>query len=157
MCGSLTILVSFECSVTQPQPLGLWTRNSLSEALTLHCRCQQHPWLVPPRCQTSLCLQVDAQYSPSAALSLSRVQLFATPWTVAGQPPLSMGVLQARVLEWLPFPSPGDLPNPGIEPRSPALQADSLLSEPPGKLGRCQILLQQNNLKYLQTFPKVAR
>ena len=40
--------------------------------------------------------------------------------------------LQARILEW-PFPSPGDLPNPGIEPRSPALQADSLPSEPPGK------------------------
>ena len=43
-------------------------------------------------------------------------------------------ILQARVLEWLPFPSPGDLPNPGIEPRSPALQADTLTSEPPGKL-----------------------
>ena len=43
-------------------------------------------------------------------------------------------IFQARVLEWaLPFPSPGDLPNPGIKPRSPALQADALLSEPPGK------------------------
>ena len=39
------------------------------------------------------------------------------------------GILQARILEWLPFPSPGDLPDPGIEPRSPALQADSLISE----------------------------
>ena len=43
------------------------------------------------------------------------------------------GIFQARVLEWLPFPSPGDLPNPGIEPRPSALQADSLLSDPPGK------------------------
>ena len=43
------------------------------------------------------------------------------------------GILQARILEWIAFPS-GDLPNPGIEPRSPALQVDSLLSEPPGKL-----------------------
>ena len=43
------------------------------------------------------------------------------------------GILQARILEWLPFPSPGDLPDPGIEPRSPALQADALTSEPPGK------------------------
>ena len=44
------------------------------------------------------------------------------------------GILQARILEWvLPFPSPGDLPNPGIEPGSPALQADALTSEPPGK------------------------
>ena len=42
-------------------------------------------------------------------------------------------ILQARILEWVPFPSPGDLPDPGIEPRSPILQADSLPSEPPGK------------------------
>ena len=43
------------------------------------------------------------------------------------------GILQARILEWVTFPSLGDLPNPGIEPRSPALQADSLPAEPPGK------------------------
>ena len=43
------------------------------------------------------------------------------------------GILQARILEWLPFPSPGDFPDPGIKPRSPALQADSLSFEPPGK------------------------
>ena len=43
------------------------------------------------------------------------------------------GILQARIWSGLPFPSLGDLPDPGIEPRSPALQADSLLSEPPGK------------------------
>ena len=43
------------------------------------------------------------------------------------------GILQARILEWVPFPSPGDLPNPGIEPRFPALQADSLPTELSGK------------------------
>ena len=43
------------------------------------------------------------------------------------------GILQARILEWVAFPSPGDLPDPGIEPRSPALQADSLPPELPGK------------------------
>ena len=43
------------------------------------------------------------------------------------------GILQARIQEWVPFPSPGDLPNPGIEPRSLALQADSLPAEPQGK------------------------
>ena len=50
-------------------------------------------------------------------------------------PPASSvhGILQARMLEWIPFPSPGDLSDPGIKPRSPALQADSLPSEPPGK------------------------
>ena len=41
------------------------------------------------------------------------------------------GILQARIPEWVPFPSPGDLPNPGIEPRSATLHADSLLAEPP--------------------------
>ena len=44
------------------------------------------------------------------------------------------GILQARILEWLPFPSPGDLPDTGIEPGSPALQADSLPTELQGKL-----------------------
>ena len=43
------------------------------------------------------------------------------------------GIFQARILEWVAIPSPGDLPDPGTEPGSPALQADSLLSEPPGK------------------------
>ena len=56
-----------------------------------------------------------------------------TPWNVARQAPLSMGILPARILEWLPCPPPKELPNPGIEPRSLALQVDSLLSEPPGK------------------------
>ena len=65
--------------------------------------------------------------------SLSRVQLFVTPWTVAYQVPLSMGFSRQEYWRGLPFPSPGDLPDPGIELRSPALQADALLSEPPGK------------------------
>ena len=65
--------------------------------------------------------------------SLSRVQLFVTPWTVAHQAPLSMGLSRQEYWSGLPFPSPGDLPEPGIKPWSPALQADSLLSESPGK------------------------
>ena len=65
--------------------------------------------------------------------SLSRVQLFATPWTVAHQAPPSMGFSRQEYWSGLPFPSPGDLPDPGIKPRSPALQADALTSEPPGK------------------------
>ena len=56
-----------------------------------------------------------------------------TPWTVVLLAPLSVGILQARILEWVVMPSSGDLPNLGIEPRSPTLQADSLPSEPPGK------------------------
>ena len=46
------------------------------------------------------------------------------------------GIIQARILDWVAIPTPGDLPNPGIEPRSPSLQADSLPSEPPGKPGQ---------------------
>ena len=57
----------------------------------------------------------------------------ATPWTVACQAPLSMEFSRKQYFSGLPFPSPGDLPDPGIEPGSPALQADSLPSEPPGK------------------------
>ena len=64
---------------------------------------------------------------------LSHVRLFATPWTVAHQAPLSMGFSRQEYWSGLPFPSPGDLPDPGIEPGSPALQADTLTSELPGK------------------------
>ena len=64
---------------------------------------------------------------------LSCVWLFVTPWTVGYQTPPSMGFSRQECWSGLPFPSPGDLPNPGIEPRSPALQTDALPSEPPGK------------------------
>ena len=59
---------------------------------------------------------------------LRHVQLFVTPWTTARQAPLS-----TEFSSGLQFPSPGDLPNPGISPRSPLLQSDSLLSQSPGK------------------------
>ena len=65
--------------------------------------------------------------------SLHHVQLFVTPWTVIRQAPLSMEFSRQEYWSGLPFPSPGDLPDPGIEPRSPALQADSLPNEPPWK------------------------
>ena len=65
--------------------------------------------------------------------SLSRVQLFMTPRTVAYQVPLSMGFSRQEYWSGLPFPSPGNLPNPGIEPESPALQVDSLPIELPVK------------------------
>ena len=63
--------------------------------------------------------------------SLSRVRLFPTPWTIAHQAPLFMGFSRQEYWSGLPFPSPEDIPNPGIEPRSPTLQADALTSEPP--------------------------
>ena len=58
--------------------------------------------------------------------SLSHVRLFVTPWSVHR-------ILQARILEWVTFPSLGDLPDPGIEPRSPTLLTDALPSDPAGK------------------------
>ena len=78
--------------------------------------------------------------------SLSIVRLFATPWTAACQAPLSMRFSRQRYWSGLPFPSSGDLPNPGIEPRSPALQADSLpteLQEKPTVYDKCLIKMEK--------------
>ena len=71
---------------------------------------------------------------------LSRVRLFATPWTVAYQVQTSMGFSRQEYWSGLPFPSPGDLPDPGIEPRSPFKQADSSSFEPPGSYGKTIIV-----------------
>ena len=68
--------------------------------------------------------------------SLSCVRLFATPWTVAYQAPPSMGFSRQEYWSGLPFPSPGDLPDPGIELGPPAFQADALTAEPPEKPGK---------------------
>ena len=67
------------------------------------------------------------------SVSHSVVSDSATLWTVARQAPLSMGFPRQEYWSGLPFPSPMDLLDPGVEPWSPALQADSLPSEPPGK------------------------
>ena len=58
---------------------------------------------------------------------------YVTPWTIARQAPQSVKFSRQEYWNGLPFPSPGDLPDPGVEPRSPTLQADALPSEPPGK------------------------
>ena len=77
-------------------------------------------------CPYPKCVCVHAQF-------LSCARLFATPWTVARQAPLSMGSSREEYWSGLPFPSPRDLPDPGIKSRSPALQVDSLSSGPTGK------------------------
>ena len=96
--------------------------------------------------------------------SPSHVQLFATPWTVAYQAPLSMEFSRQEYWSGLPFPSPRDLLNPGIEPRSPALQADSLPSEPASPI-KCGEWNQSNRTKchfvfelspYSQTLKRVC-
>ena len=67
------------------------------------------------------------------SVSCSFIQLFATPWTIGHQTPLSMGFSRQKYWSGLLCPPPGDLPDPRVESGSPALQADSLPSEPPGK------------------------
>ena len=81
-------------------------------------------------------------------------QFFVTPWIVAYQVSLSMGFSRQEYWSGLPFLSAGDLPNPGIEPRSPALQADSLPSEPPGKPHQGRLGSFLENPFSLKTFKK---
>ena len=91
-------------------------------------------WMnLEPIIQSEVSQKEKNKYCNSLVHSLSHVRLLATPWTAAHQASLSMGFSRQEYWSGLPFPPPGDLPNPGIEPRSPALQADSLPSEPPGK------------------------
>ena len=71
---------------------------------------------------------------------LTHVWLFVTPWTIAYQTPLFMEFSRQEYWSGLPFPSPGDLPDPGIEPGSPTFQADALPSEPPGKLFHLKLI-----------------
>ena len=79
---------------------------------------------------------------------LSRVQLFVIPWAVACQAPLSIGFSRQEYWSQLPFSSPGDLPKPGIEPGSPALQTVSLLTKLPG-----EPLLKYSCFAVLYLFP----
>ena len=87
-------------------------------------------------CPTILsCLMVpNSEYSSGGGgLVIKSCPTLVTPWIVAHQAPLSMGFSRQEYWNGLPFPSPGDLPDPGIEPGSPALQADSLPTELRGK------------------------
>ena len=72
------------------------------------------------------------------AQSLSHVSLFSTTWTIDHQAPLSTGFSRQEYWSGLPFPPPGDLPDPGTKPASPALAGELFTTEPPGKslLGR---------------------
>ena len=101
---------------------------------------------------SSLPIPISLSFSKKVK-SLSCVWLFVTPWTVASQGPLSMGFSRQEYWSGLPFPSPGDLPNPGIEPGSPSLQADALPSEPPGKPSKVRIAKLSCNDKKFAFFP----
>ena len=118
-----------------------WT-NKENQRITLRARQQL---------QNENLLEIQTRNTPSIGLSascfkkrsppshmevqsLSRVRLFVTPWTVAHQASPSMGFPSQEYWSGLPFPSPGNLLHPGIEPRSPALKVDALPPEPQGRL-----------------------
>ena len=84
----------------------------------------------------------------------SRVQFFATVWTIARQAPLFMVLSQQEYWSGLPFPPPGDLPDPGIKPASPALAGGFFTPERPGKPISKYIWLLRHfpNIKYLDSF-----
>ena len=76
---------------------------------------------------------MSAQLAWSEVKSLSRVQHFATPWTLAYQAPPSIGFSRQEYWSGLPFPTPGDHPNPGIEPTSPTLAGGFFITVLPEK------------------------
>ena len=82
--------------------------------------------------------------------SLSRIRLFAAPWTAAFQAPLSMGFSRQEYWSGLPFPPPGDLPNPGIEPASPALAGRFFTTEPPEMAYQSLYIIDVHNLVSLE-------
>ena len=103
----------------QPSAL-IWTRGWTGPGT-----CSAAPWMLD-YCHPVLFCCLVAQL-------LSCVQLFLTPWTVARQAPLSMELSRQKYWSGLPFPLPGDLPNPGIKLVSPALAGRFFTTEPPGR------------------------
>ena len=121
-----------------PAPHGIIQNNAfISESLTTATRtilpnevmctgCSS--WGLDPALGAVSALLSQSEWSRSVVFDC-----LWPPWTVAYQASPSMGFSRQGYWSGLPFPSPADLPYPGIEPRSPALQADALPSEPPGK------------------------
>ena len=99
----------------------VWPRWRMASLATCQCVDQDYPLLT------------NLIGGGSGALVAKSDLILVVPWTVAQQPPLSIGLSRHEYWSGLPFPSPGDRPDPGIEPGSPALQADALPSELPGK------------------------
>ena len=89
------------------------------------CLCMTESLFCTPETITTLLINYESEVAQSCPT-------LCDPWAVAHQAPPSMGFSRQEYWSGLPFPSPGYLPNPGIKPRSPALQTDALTSEPPG-------------------------
>ena len=101
----------------------------------------------PSKCQYLETIRLQLYVCVCVCVSCSVVSDSVTPTDCSPPGSSVRGILQARILEWVAISSPGDLPNPGIEPGSPTLQADSLPAEPPGKFKNPRVpslsLLQQ--------------
>ena len=121
LCTSLSVYVSVYISVKS-----LCVYTSVYTCASLHVHVCMHVWVMGRR--GTNCYRLVAK----SCLTI------ATPWTIAHQVPLSMGFSRQEYWSWLPFPSQGDLPDTGIEPTSPAWQADSL---PLSHLGSLHLLI----------------
>ena len=110
------------------------------QILTSYSRYPVNLSSIPLQLPTLLVMKVKVKMK-----SLSRVQLFETLWTLVRQTFLSMGFSRQEYWSGLLSPSPGDLPDPGIEPESPALKAASLPSDPPGNPSHIWVLITTNN------------
>ena len=104
----------------------VYTHTPVHGYICVYAYTQPYVFIYAHSCTRLICVHVHLMRS-------SVVSNSATLWTVARQGPLSLGFPRQEYWSGLLFPSPGDLPPPGIEPRSSALQVDSLLSEPLGK------------------------
>ena len=123
--------------------------NSL-DVMSIFANNRSTQWSIPsPYKPLNTCTWRCLQPPPCGGLVAESCPALATPWTVARQAPLSMGFSRQEYWTGLPCPPPGDLPDPKI-PRSPALQADSLLSEPPG--ANLQSILPQNKRLWIKRF-----
>ena len=115
----------------------LWNNNHvilLANHEALCCYLVTKPYPYPGGLRSVGSHRVGYDWSNLAAVAAaSHIQLTAIPWTIAHQAPLSMGFPRQEHWSRLPFPSPGDLPNPGIKPRSPTLAGRFLTTEPWGK------------------------
>ena len=121
-----TLFIASKCNASSPGIDGFhWGGKGSSRVICYHDMVY--------RLNEDLCRFLTEESDSPCWTVLSRVWLSATPWTVACQTPLSMGFSRQECWSGLPFPPPGDLPDPGIKYGSLALQADAFPSEPPGK------------------------
>jgi len=118
-----------------PSSVGWWWTGKSGVLQSMGSQRVGYNWAIELNCITLQPPELSVAHSKVKvkAMSLSCIRLLVTPWTVAYQVSLSMGFSRQEYWSGLPFPSPGDLPDPGIKPRSPILEADALTSEPPGK------------------------